>query len=106
MAVSLQGMRRAGCVQPTVAENVVEAKVDLHAVTAEGGVHPKERLIASVEAQTEAAGFFELAEIPPLRRHAPHIAEQRHVEAAEHLPAVLGIHQHHVVAAEAIRTEA
>src|SRR4051812_12717884 len=70
---------------------------------AEPDVQPEKRFVALIEPETEAEIALEAAwrEIGTTIEYLARVSEECHVEAAENLVAILGIHHEQVVAAEA-----
>ena len=68
----------------------------------------KNTALLGVEAEPDAVGALEIAEIEirRARRHLAPVREQRHVEPGERLPAVLDVDRQRVVVAEAVVRDA
>ena len=85
-------------------ENIVELDPYLESFVTESDVQTEEGFVALIKPETEAQVGLHVADPqfgPPVKYLAG-IAVQRHIQAAEYLPPVLGAGHEEVVAAEAV----
>ena len=89
-----------------LAEKIVELDRHLISLVTEADVDAHERLISRVESESEADVALQLSSgsDPTCSCRPCRVAEYRHVEAAEDLPAILGVQEEQVVATEPERS--
>src|SRR6476620_10339611 len=98
----------AGSMNRTLFKKIVELHPNLETFVTESHIQAQEGNIARIEPKTKADVRLHMAqiEIRSPREHLARIRKQRHIQAAEDLPAILGIGDEQVVIAEAERPEA